>query len=142
MTRTVARSSVSPAAAAPHSLDIATRLGSLLEQIEEDYGTEPDLPTPEAAPEVILDMQLDGMRYTLVRVAARHASIWLSPREAEIARLVARGLPNKAIAAILDISLWTVATYLRRLFLKLDVNSRAEMVARVLNEGLIEVADH
>lgn len=53
----------------------------------------------------------------------------LSPREQEIVRLVAKGLPNKTIAAILDISPWTVATHLRRIFGKLSVRSRAAMIA-------------
>ena len=50
---------------------------------------------------------------------------------------MARGLPTKAIANVLDVSLWTVSTHLRRVFAKLQVNSRAEMVARALAEGLI-----
>ena len=65
----------------------------------------------------------------------------LSPREQEIVRLVAVGLPNKAIAAVLEISVWTVATHLRRVFAKLEVNSRAGMVARAWATGLLrEVA--
>ncbi len=54
----------------------------------------------------------------------------LSPREAEIIHLVATGLPNKCIGAVLEISTWTVATHLRRIFAKLGVNSRAAMIAR------------
>ena len=57
----------------------------------------------------------------------RHA---LSPREVQIARLVADGATNRAIASSLDISLWTVSTHMRRIFAKLDVGSRAEMVAQ------------
>ena len=45
--------------------------------------------------------------------------------------MVAGGHPNKAIASVLNISSWTVCTYLRRIFAKLGVNSRAAMVARV-----------
>jgi DNA-binding CsgD family transcriptional regulator len=51
---------------------------------------------------------------------------------------VAKGLPNKAIADVLDISLWTVATHLRRIFAKLGVGTRAEMIARVLGDGLLD----
>ncbi len=54
----------------------------------------------------------------------------LSGRELEIAVLVAQGHANKNIAYRLQISEWTVATYLRRIFLKLDVESRAAMVFR------------
>lgn len=65
-------------------------------------------------------------------------SIWnhpdLSPRELEIARLVSKGHPNKTIAGILEISPWTVATHLRRVFTKLRVGSRAAMVTRIMEE--------
>jgi DNA-binding CsgD family transcriptional regulator len=55
----------------------------------------------------------------------------LSPRELQIARLVARGATNQAIARALDISTWTVSTHLRRIFAKLGVGTRAEMVAQL-----------
>ena len=54
----------------------------------------------------------------------------LTSRELEIAALVAHGHANKVIAYRLKISEWTVATYLRRIFLKLGVESRAAMVFR------------
>jgi DNA-binding CsgD family transcriptional regulator len=54
----------------------------------------------------------------------------LTGRELEIAVLVAHGCATKSIAFKLRISEWTVATYLRRIFAKLDVSSRAEMVYR------------
>ena len=39
---------------------------------------------------------------------ATRGKVMLSPREEEIARMVAAGYPNKTIAAVLDISSWTV----------------------------------
>jgi DNA-binding CsgD family transcriptional regulator len=54
----------------------------------------------------------------------------LTGRELEIAVLVAQGHANKNIAWRLRISEWTVATYMRRIFCKLNVDSRAEMVFR------------
>jgi DNA-binding NarL/FixJ family response regulator len=93
----------------------------------------------EEAQEVILDKEVDGMRYRLLRTPSRNdkAQVTLSPREQEIARMVAEGYPNKTIAAVLDISSWTVCTHLRRIFAKLNVRSRAAMVARLLEEGLM-----
>jgi DNA-binding CsgD family transcriptional regulator len=77
----------------------------------------------------LLDAEVGGLRCILIPVPSlQHA---LSPREAQIARMVSRGLTNRAIASALEISLWTVSTHLRRIFAKLDVNSRAEMVALV-----------
>jgi DNA-binding CsgD family transcriptional regulator len=54
----------------------------------------------------------------------------LTGRELEIAVLVAQGYATKNIAFKLQISEWTVSTYLRRIFAKLDVDSRAAMVYR------------
>lgn len=86
---------------------------------------------------VLFDVEVDGFRYRLVRSAAQSASPLdiLSPREHEIARMVAQGHPNKTIAAVLDISSWTVGTYLRRIFAKLNVGSRAAMVATLASRS-------
>jgi DNA-binding CsgD family transcriptional regulator len=46
--------------------------------------------------------------------------------------MVAKGYPNKTIASILDISSWTVASHIRRIFAKFGVSSRAAMVACLL----------
>ena len=59
----------------------------------------------------------------------------LTAREHEIARLVARGYPNKTIAAVLEISPWTVATHIRRMYNKLDVHSRAALVTELFRRG-------
>jgi DNA-binding CsgD family transcriptional regulator len=83
---------------------------------------------------VVLDIELEGVRCVLVRRRAPAAPLevpLLSPREREIARMVAQGLPNKTIAAVLEISTWTVGTHLRRMFAKLGVTSRAAMVAKL-----------
>jgi DNA-binding CsgD family transcriptional regulator len=61
----------------------------------------------------------------------------LSPREREIVLLVAQGHPTKAIARHLGISIWTVATHLRRIFARLGVGSRAAMIARLFQDGVL-----
>lgn len=89
---------------------------------------------------VMLDIKVDGVRCIVVAAPPDVARqrISLSPREAEIARMVAEGYPNKTIAAVLDISTWTVSTHLRRIFAKLGVRSRAAMVARLADDGLLQ----
>jgi DNA-binding CsgD family transcriptional regulator len=91
----------------------------------------------DAGDAVLLDVEVDGIRCLLIRPqpALATARESLSPREQEIARMIARGYPNKTIAAVLDISTWTVDTYLRRIFAKLGVSTRAAMVARLMEEG-------
>ncbi|MFQ4135152.1 helix-turn-helix transcriptional regulator [Nodosilinea sp. PGN35] len=55
----------------------------------------------------------------------------LTPREAEIVELVAQGLTNKEIGAALWITENSVKQALKRIFRKLNVSSRAEMVAKL-----------
>jgi DNA-binding CsgD family transcriptional regulator len=89
------------------------------------------LPAGRRAEERLLDVTVDGVRCALTAIHPTAADT-LSPREREIARMVARGYTNKMIASVLNISLWTVSTHLRRIFLKLGVSSRAAMVALVI----------
>lgn len=87
---------------------------------------------------VLLDVEVDDVRCILIRLPRNsRTQVMLSPREHEIVRMVAQGYPNKTIAAVLDISSWTVGTHLRRIFAKLGVGSRAAMVARLLERGSI-----
>jgi DNA-binding CsgD family transcriptional regulator len=93
---------------------------------------------------VLLDAEVDGVRCVLIAAQRQQAPRMsaLSPREKEVAVMVAEGYPNKTIAAMLRISSWTVSTYLRRIFVKLDVHSRTAMVSRLFEAGLIsETAD-
>ncbi|NEZ59039.1 LuxR C-terminal-related transcriptional regulator [Adonisia turfae] len=55
----------------------------------------------------------------------------LTPREAQIAELVARGMTNKEIGTELWITENSVKQALKRMFRKLKVSSRAEMVAQL-----------
>ena len=54
----------------------------------------------------------------------------LSPREQEVLDLLARGYLYKEIAELLNISVPTVNTYVRRMYEKLQVRSRAQAVAK------------
>jgi DNA-binding CsgD family transcriptional regulator len=55
----------------------------------------------------------------------------LTQREIQIAELVAKGLTNAEIGTTLWITENSVKQALKRIFRKLDVSSRAEMVARL-----------
>ena len=55
----------------------------------------------------------------------------LSERQQQVLQLLARGKPYKLIADELDLSIHTVQTYIRRIYEKLQVNSRAEAVAKL-----------
>jgi DNA-binding NarL/FixJ family response regulator len=57
-------------------------------------------------------------------------TVELSPREGEVLELLARGYLYKEIAEMLRISVQTVNTYIRRIYEKLHVRSRAQAVAK------------
>jgi len=61
---------------------------------------------------------------------AAGAAVELSPREREVLELLARGYLYKEIAEMLKISVQTVNTYIRRIYEKLHVRSRAQAVAK------------
>ena len=63
----------------------------------------------------------------------------LTPREIEVLQLLADGLPNKAIAARLDISDQTVKFHVASIIGKLGVANRTEAVRRAFQRGLIAV---
>ena len=116
-------------------------LREILERLDHAREAAGQAPEPSAGPgTVVLDVRVDGIAYKLLRDGTPIAPprALLSPREQEIVRLVAKGLPSKAIAEVLDMSLWTVGTHLRRVFAKLGVGTRAEMIARVLGDGLLD----
>jgi DNA-binding NarL/FixJ family response regulator len=56
----------------------------------------------------------------------------LTRREREVMALLARGLTNKGIAREMVISENTVKRYLKSIYAKLDVDSRAAAVAKAL----------
>ena len=65
----------------------------------------------------------------------------LTRKELQIVHLVTQGKVNKEIAEQLGISKWTVATHLRRIFVKFGVKKRTEMVCLCLQSGR-STADH
>ncbi|WP_221327075.1 helix-turn-helix transcriptional regulator [Actinoplanes sp. L3-i22] len=85
--------------------------------------------------QVLLDLEIDGVRCLLTRrgTQGNKGVSRLTTREREVAHMVAMGLTTSAIAGKLAVSPWTVSTHLRRIFAKLDVSTRAAMVA-VLSE--------
>lgn len=61
----------------------------------------------------------------------------LTPRQMEILRLLAEGLPNKSIGRQLGVSEDTVKTHLKTLFQALDVHTRTACVSVARQRGLL-----
>jgi DNA-binding NarL/FixJ family response regulator len=74
----------------------------------------------------------DIVRQILSQPAAEDRLAPLTPREREVMRLLIQGLTNKGIAREMVISENTVKRYLKSIFEKLDVESRAAAVAKAM----------
>jgi DNA-binding CsgD family transcriptional regulator len=76
-----------------------------------------------------------GARCAVVRVATQRPAAFegLSKREREIARLLVSGYSGVNVAALSGLSENTVRTYVRRLYGKLGVNNRADLVRKLVS---------
>jgi DNA-binding CsgD family transcriptional regulator len=123
-----------PALCAAVPRDVETLLRCLADRFE--FENSSDLVGRESKDrvgngQILLDVEIGDIRFLALKVQRPSPISLLSPRELEVARMVAAGYPNKTIASILEISSWTVASHLRRIFIKLEVSSRAAMAAQL-----------
>jgi DNA-binding NarL/FixJ family response regulator len=84
----------------------------------------------------VLDPALAPGLFTIDPGSAAPAEA-LTPREMDVLRLLAEGLPNKVIAQRLEISEHTVKFHVNALLGKLNAQSRTEAVVRATRMGLI-----
>lgn len=64
-----------------------------------------------------------------------------TPREAEIARLMAKGLSYAEIADVTGLSIHTVGDHIKAIYRKLSVNSRSEAIYEARSNGWISIID-
>lgn len=64
-------------------------------------------------------------------------SLALSKRELEVLGLVTKGFTAEEIARLMQISVHTVQTYVRRVYSKLKVSSKAEAIYEARHQGLV-----
>jgi HD-GYP domain-containing protein (c-di-GMP phosphodiesterase class II) len=88
--------------------------------------------------------RLDGDAVDAVLRAAGHrvparttGPSGLTGRELEVLRLLARGTPNRAIAAALSVSPKTVSSHVEHIYTKLGVTSRATATLFAIEHGLV-----
>jgi DNA-binding NarL/FixJ family response regulator len=65
----------------------------------------------------------------------------LTARELEVLRLLARGLTNREIASVFQISESTVKNHVNHLLSKLEVTDRTEAVSFCLSRGIVRLED-
>jgi DNA-binding NarL/FixJ family response regulator len=64
-------------------------------------------------------------------------AIQLAPREIDVLRLIAKGYTNAEVATMLKMTRTTVTSYVRDIYYKLEVSSRAEATLEAMHRGLI-----
>jgi DNA-binding NarL/FixJ family response regulator len=67
----------------------------------------------------------------------REGPAGLTAREVEVLQLLARGLPNKAIAERLVITPKTVANHIEHIYLKIGASNRARASLFAVQHGLL-----
>jgi DNA-binding NarL/FixJ family response regulator len=78
-------------------------------------------------------------RYSAPRTPDATVPPELTPRELDVLRLVARGLSNAEIGQALFIGEATVSTHINRLFTKLGLRHRAQLVRFAYESGIVRV---
>jgi len=73
------------------------------------------------------------------RLAKRSGFEALTPRELEVLHELAKGLANKQIADVMNISMHTTKGYLKNILTKLHVADRTEAVTVAIQRGLIHL---
>jgi len=76
-----------------------------------------------------------------LRVLNASGNTLLTPREEQVVALVAEGLGNRQIARELNLSEHTIKKYLFRIFEKLGVSTRVELVLYAVNNGEARAAE-
>ncbi|HKS96109.1 MAG TPA: response regulator transcription factor [Terriglobia bacterium] len=86
----------------------------------------------------ISNLVIDTLRSGNLQESAQDPYDRLTLREKEVLQLIAQGKSNKEIAALLDISVNTVAVHRARLMETLGLHRTAELVLYAVKKGLIQ----
>ena len=91
---------------------------------------------PSAAVPATLSRSASPSRQPTPARPAEPPATVLTPRERDVAALVARGLTNREIAAALVVTEGTAANYVQRVLTRLNMNNRAQVAAWAVQHGL------
>jgi two-component system NarL family response regulator len=75
--------------------------------------------------------------WIVARMSQRRLRSSLSPRELEILEMVAKGLTNKEIGRVIQVSPFTVRNHVRHIMVKLEVGDRTEAATVAIREGIL-----
>jgi len=74
----------------------------------------------------------------VIRPTDTRAQVTLSAREREVLELITKGFKAEEIAKLMQVSRYTVLSFVRRIYAKLEVNSKAEAIYEARVQGLLD----
>ena len=86
---------------------------------------------------MLLRIVIDGSRARLAEETVTRSSL-LTNREREVLLHVGRGLSQRQVAHVLDISIKTVQHHLEGVMAKLEIHDRVELAHYAIREGIVE----
>jgi DNA-binding NarL/FixJ family response regulator len=69
--------------------------------------------------------------------ASETGTVALTPREQEVLRLISKGYKLAEVARMLEISRYTVGDYVKALYRKLNITTRAEATMEAARRGIV-----
>jgi DNA-binding NarL/FixJ family response regulator len=83
--------------------------------------------------------QIDKPNLKLVeRASSTKQQVNLSARERQVLEYITKGFTSEEIAKLIEVSRHTVQTFVRRIYSKLEVSSRAEAIYEARHRGLLD----
>ncbi len=86
----------------------------------------------------ISNLVIEGLKSGSLQDASQDPYERLSLREKEVLQLIAQGKSNKEVAALLNISVNTVAVHRARVMETLGIHRTAELVLYAVKKGLVQ----
>lgn len=94
--------------------------------------------SPMIARQILKRFRDGGSSINSPQPAPGKLSSTLSTREKEVLEYITKGFTSDEIAELMAVSRHTVLTYVRRIYAKLEVNSKAEAIYEARSQGLLE----
>lgn len=93
--------------------------------------------SPLIARQILMRFRQDNKLATASGEPASDKRAALSAREQEVLEYITKGYTSDEIATLMSVSRHTVLTYVRRIYAKLEVNSKTEAIYEARNQGLL-----
>lgn len=82
--------------------------------------------------------QQDKLATIAVQLDPNNSRATLSTREQQVLEFITKGFTSDEIASLMSVSRHTVLTFVRRIYSKLEVHSRAEAIFEARQQGLLD----